>query len=327
LITTAVGYIPEAVLEQTDVTAVSPGNRLPASGAGQFVKVVIDSANIVSLGTTVKGAWDTLGRHERLLRMLYLVNDIVDNSARERIINELNDFAKDAFGAELLKGGAGITSILLAPATAGGSLLVGGVSYLFGMVLDWELDGRMEKIKQEMIDLGVDFDRPVGTVDKSGLETLVSEIEQLDEANFTAASWSRLTRTLAKIRLKLDNPDSNQDQINLAIQELSTVRSAMEENLSRFEVAQAVAGEKKRGTAFDLKITGARNEYGIPHSLGVIVTVTSNLENGTQYDGEVVFTNGNATVSITLYTDGEHTLTIRVAEVSRSRTLSVTVVV
>jgi hypothetical protein len=101
----------------------------------------------------------------------------------------------------------------------------------------------------------------------------------------------------------------------------------MEENLSRFEVAQAVAGEKKRGTAFDLKITGARNEYGIPHSLGVIVTVTSNLENGTQYDGEVVFTNGNATVSITLYTDGEHTLTIRVAEVSRSRTLSVTVVV
>jgi len=330
LITTTVGYIPEAVLEQTDVTAESPGNRLPAtsaSGTGQCVKVIEEIANAASLGTTVKGAWDTMGRHERLLRMLDLANDIVDNEARDRIISILSAIVNNTSAQELIKGGVGIASIVLVPATGGASLVVGVWGYLHFMAVDWVFDKDMEAIKQEMIDLGVDFDRPVGTVDKAGLEALVSEIEQLDEADFTAASWLRLTNALAEGRLRLSDPDTSQHLINRAIEWLSTARSAMEENLSGFDVAQAVAGEKKRGTDFGLKITRARNEYGLPLGHGVIVTVTSNLENGTLYDGEVIFTNGNATVPIILYTDGEHTLTIRVAEVSRPRTLAVTVVV
>ena len=198
---------------------------------------------------------------------------------------------------------------------------------MYGMMLDWSLDRKIEQIKQEMIDLGVDFDRPAGTVDRSELEALVTEIEQLDEADFTAASWSRLSEALAQAKLTLGNPDMTQYHINLALQWLSKTRSAMEENQSGFEAAPAVAGDKNRGTAFDLKITGARNEYGIPHSSGFIVTVTSNLEHGALYEREAVFAGGTATVPITLYTEGAHTLTIQVAAVARSRTLSVTVVV
>lgn len=331
LTTAAVCYIPEEVLETA--AAARPGNRLPAatvSAAGQYVKIV-QVANAASLGATVQGAWDTMGRHEHLMRMLDLANDIVDNEARDLIIRKLSAMAYDASCNEFFKGGSGIGSavicIVAAPETLGASLVVGSSGYLYGMMLDWSLDRKIEQIKHEMIDLGVDFDRPAGTVDRSGLKALVSEIEQLDEADFTAASWSRLSEALAQTKLTLGNPEMTQYHINLAIQWLSTARSAMEKNQSGFEAAPAVPGDKKRGTAFDLKITGARNEYGIPHSSGFIVTATSNIEHGALYDGEALFAGGTATVPITLYTEGAHTLTIQVVAVARSRTLPVTVVV
>ena len=99
LTTTAVCYIPEEVLEQSEAKAAIPGNRLPAaivSAAGQYVKIVQEVANAASLGATVQGAWDTMGRHERLMRMLDLANDIVDNDARSLIIQKLSVMAYDA---------------------------------------------------------------------------------------------------------------------------------------------------------------------------------------------------------------------------------------
>ena len=330
---TMVSYIPEDVLEPTEVTAGIPGRRLPASsasGAEQCVKIVQEVANAASLVTTLSGAWDTMGQHERILRMIDLANDIADDGARDRVIQDLQDIAVSACHAEILKGQIGATSIylsfLLAPETMGLSLVIGGGSYLGGKVLDWSLDSRIEATKQIMIDHGVNFDKPAGTVDKTVLVTLLNEVEQLDRDDYTSASWSRLTDARAKAQLALDDPAATQYQINLAIKWLSSAREFLWDNLSGFDAALAAEGEKKRGIPFDLKITNAKGEYGYP-MYGFTVTVTSNLEHGALYNGEANITDGNATVPVTLYTDGEHTLTISVAEVTKPRTLPVTVVV
>ncbi len=325
-VTHAVGYIPEELLEQTKISSLMEASRLPATSpaaVGRYVKIAKEVVSAAGMG---KGILDTRDRHLRLRRMMDLAQDIVDDTERARIIETLRDSDHMSFAVELYKGGVGIGSTVLAPQTLGLSLAVGGGAYLCGMAADWAIDRRIEEIRNQMIDLDVDVNRPEGVVDISGLQSLLYEIEQLDDRDYTSESWSRLAGAIAQARLVLENPES-QNQVNASIQWLTSARTFLFNNLSGFKAAPAAEGVKERGASFDLKITDARNESGWYHVGREFVEVVSNLEQDKLFDGEAAFTGGNATVPVVLYTDGEHTLTVSVAGVSRPRTLQVTVVV
>ena len=103
-----------------------------------------------------------------------------------------------------------------------------------------------------------------------------------------------------------------------------TVTAAVD--LSEFTVALAEAGDKTAGVSFNLAITGAKGQDGNNLTGSVIVVVTSNTVDGVRHGEAVTFTDGAATVPVTLSTLGAHTLTVDVAGITDDETVAVNVV-
>ncbi len=99
---------------------------------------------------------------------------------------------------------------------------------------------------------------------------------------------------------------------------------------SGFAVALAQEGNKTAGEEFNLSITNAKGADGNDLDGSINVTVTSNLEGDNPptevYSGAVTFTDGAATVPVTLTKADSHTLTVDVTGVTGDETVAVTVV-
>jgi hypothetical protein len=85
-------------------------------------------------------------------------------------------------------------------------------------------------------------------------------------------------------------------------------------------------GEQEAGVPFNLLITNATDEEGDPLAGSIAVTVVSN-DDGTVFDDNVTFTDGDATITgIDLTTVDEQTLTVTIAGVTNSKQVQVDVV-
>lgn len=98
------------------------------------------------------------------------------------------------------------------------------------------------------------------------------------------------------------------------------------EDKSTFSVALAVPGSKVRDTNFDLSITNGKDDDGNLLSGNIAVLITSDEHVGNVYSENVAFTDGEATVTISLSEVADHTLTVAVTGVAESKTVAVTII-
>jgi len=108
---------------------------------------------------------------------------------------------------------------------------------------------------------------------------------------------------------------------------VTTSVTTTENDLSNAGAALAADGSKTAGAAFDISITGAKDNTGADLAGAVAVTITSDKD-GEVYNSDTAFTAGAATVSIAadkVITGGINTLTVTIAGVIPHPTVEVTV--
>ena len=93
-------------------------------------------------------------------------------------------------------------------------------------------------------------------------------------------------------------------------------------DLSRFSIT--ATGNPLAGDLISLQITDAQDAAGTPLNGAVATAITSHLD-GLISDREIVFTDGNASLSITLATAATHTMTIAITGVTQSKSMTLTV--
>jgi len=85
-------------------------------------------------------------------------------------------------------------------------------------------------------------------VDKSELEAAIAAAGELDEADYTEKSWSKLEKALAAAETVMEDEEATQEEVDNALAELNSAVDALEEvvvevDKSELEAAIAAAGE------------------------------------------------------------------------------------
>ncbi len=113
------------------------------------------------------------------------------------------------------------------------------------------------------------------------------------------------------------------------VTDTKTVTVTVQDN-SEFSAQLTAAGDKTTAMAFTIDITGGKDVSGNNLTGDIVVTIVSdNTTEGTGgvvFDEQVTFITGDATPSITLVELGEHELTVTIADVQGSETITVVVI-
>jgi len=152
-----------------------------------------------------------------------------------------------------------------------------------------------------------------------------STTEQYDKPNTAGGLPSNMLATFEQTQIgatgdKTAMP-SRSDRHWVGMQ-ISINSSKAPADLSGFSIS--AAGNPITGDSATLQIVDAQNAEGTPLNDTVTVAVDSNLD-GLVFDADVVFTDGNASLPITLVTVGNHLLTAGLAGIPAVQNLTLTV--
>jgi len=171
--------------------------------------------------------------------------------------------------------------------------------------------------------------------DKSTYEPDAATIERYDEPNVATRKPSNMLATFEQAAPgttgdKVATPLNIRKNLSLWVSKKPWVAQQIvigggEINLSEFDIQPAAPGAQTAGDSFELNITDAKDTQGQALNGALPAAVASNLD-GLIFDDDALFTDGAATLSVTLTTPADHALAAGIEGNKEAGSLTITVV-